>query len=326
MPSVVCFGEALIDFLAEPEASPGIPVHFVRHAGGAPANVAVAVARLGTPSAFVGMLGQDMFGDFLLQSLRAAGVATAYIAFTEAANTALAFVSLDEHGERQFSFYRPPSADLLFRTRHFNDACFSDAAIFHACSNSLTEAEIAEVTLEGMRRAQTAGALVSFDMNLRLNLWPKDTDPRPRIWRALHQADLVKLSAAELGFLAGPLGDEVAVLAELWRGRSQWLWVTDGAKPLQYFTRTADGRLTAFSVQTVNTTAAGDAFVGGLLSWLVHEGVNKAALPGFLADPARIHTALRFASACGALAVTRHGAFEAMPTLAEVQQFLREHP
>jgi len=325
MRSVVCFGEALIDFLAEPAQDPKAPQHFARHAGGAPANVAVAVARLGTPSVFVGMLGRDMFGDFLLESLGAAGVSTAHVVRTDAAKTALAFVSLDANGERQFSFYRPPAADLLFRPQHFNDACFASATIFHVCSNSLTDGGIADATLDGMRRAHATGALVSFDMNLRSNLWAKGVDPRARIWRALHEAELVKLSAAELAFLAEPVGGEQQVLTELWRGRTQWLWVTDGAATLRHFTRSGWGTLSAFHVQTVNTTAAGDAFVGGMLSWLVREGVNAGTLAGFLADASRVDTALRFAAACGALAVTRHGAFEAMPSRTEMEDFVREH-
>ena len=326
MPSVVCFGEALVDLLAEPSEDPAAPQRFVRYAGGAPANVAVAVARLGTPAAFVGMLAEDAFGEFLLQSLETAGVSTQYIARTGAAPTALALVSLDANGERQFSFYRPPAADLLFRPEHFQDACFQDAALFHACSNSLTEAAIAEATLEGMRRAHTAGALVSFDMNLRLNLWPAATDPRVRIWQALHTAELVKLSAAELAFLAEPLGGEAAVCDKLWRGRAQWVWVTDADAPIRHFTRSGTGTQPAFAVRSVNATAAGDAFVGGMLSWLAREGVNASNLGELLQERVRMLAAMRFACACGALAVTRHGAFDAMPTLAEVQRFLDAQP
>jgi fructokinase len=324
MHSVVCFGEALIDFLSEPVPEPETQRRFVQHAGGAPANVAVAIAKLGVPATFVGMLGTDMFGDFLLERLTSAGVSTEYVTRTDNAKTALAFVSLDANGERRFSFYRPPAADLLFRPQHFSPDCFASAAVFHACSNSLTEADIADATFEGMRRAHAAGALVSFDMNLRANLWATHADPRPRIWSALHEAELVKLSADELAFLAQVSGSEAAVFAELWRGRTQWVWVTDGAAPLRSVTRAGERTLPAFKVQTVNTTGAGDAFVGGMLSWLVREGVSAANLAAFLQDDARMQMALRFAAACGALAVTRHGAFEAMPSLVEVEDFLRE--
>ncbi|WP_241240392.1 PfkB family carbohydrate kinase, partial [Xanthomonas vesicatoria] len=124
---------------------------FAQYAGGAPANVAVAVARLGGAAHFVGMLGRDMFGDFLLQSLQQSGVATDGIVRTDQAKTALAFVALDDAGERSFSFYRPPAADLLFRPEHFAADGFTQAAVLHVCSNSMTEPEIAQCTLDGMR-------------------------------------------------------------------------------------------------------------------------------------------------------------------------------
>ena len=316
---VVCFGEALIDFLAKP----GTPPAFLQYAGGALANVAVAVARLGGAAAFVGMLGQEMFGDFLLQSLQEAGVNTDYVVRTAAAKTALAFVSLDGEGERHFSFYRPPAADLLFRPEHFVPACF-DAAAFHACSNSLTEKSIAASTLEGMARARAAGALVSFDLNLRPNLWSAGEEPRPRIWKTLHAADLVKVSAAELQFLAEPLKTEGAVRKELWRGSAELLLVTDGAGPMRYYTRSGEGGLPTFKVKAVDTTAAGDAFVGGLLFWLAREGIAAGELAGFATAGRGFDDALRFAAACGALTVTRPGAFAAMPTLADLERFLEK--
>ncbi|MDE3071970.1 MAG: carbohydrate kinase, partial [Pseudomonadota bacterium] len=178
MRSVLCFGEALIDFHAEGRDPYGYPRAFVPFAGGAPANVAVAVAKLGGAARFAGMLGTDLFGDLLLDSLRRAGVDTRDVARTGEANTALAFVALDAHGERSFSFYRPPSADLLFRPGHFRADAFADTAVFHVCSNSMTEPLAAETTREGMRRARAAGALVSFDLNLRPALWPRDADAR----------------------------------------------------------------------------------------------------------------------------------------------------
>src|SRR5690348_6124237 len=236
MAELVCFGEALVDFLGEPETGAG-PQRFQRYAGGAPANVAVASARLGTATAFVGMFGKDAFGGFLLKSLKTAGVDTSYALRTDEANTALAFVTLDDAGERRFSFYRPPAADLLFRPEHFQAECFAQARFFHVCSNSLTEADIAAATLEGVRRAREAGALVSFDINLRPNLWSPEADPAPRIWSVLKEADVVKASVAELSFLIQGSGSEAAMLKELWRGRARWLLITDGGSPARQLTR-----------------------------------------------------------------------------------------
>jgi len=202
MSKVVCFGEALIDMLTQPWHAPDAPYAFVPYAGGAPANVAAAAARLGADAHFVGMLGEDMFGDFLLDSLTAAGVGTSGIVRTDKAKTALAFVALDGKGERSFSFYRPPSADLLFTCDDFRADGFDDVGSFHVCSNSLTEDTIAKTTFNGMARARAAGAVVSLDLNLRPALWPADTDPTPRLWQALESADLVKLAQDELDYLA----------------------------------------------------------------------------------------------------------------------------
>ena len=319
MRKVACFGEALIDFLASPGQDPDAPRTFTQYAGGAPANVAVAVARLGGRSEFLGMFGEDMFGDFLLQSLRRHGVGTDHARRTGEAKTALAFVALDDGGERSFSFYRPPAADLLFRPDHFTDACFADTAIFHACSNSLTEEAIAATTLHGMDQARAHGALVSIDLNLRPSLWPAQADPLPRLWNALERADVVKLARNELDYLAAHAGGEQAVLARLWAGRARLVVVTDGACELEWHTRRRHGRLSAFVVRAIDTTAAGDAFVGGLLYRLAGDGVTPEGLDEWLADDAAFTHALRFAAACGALTVTQHGAFAAMPTLAEVQ-------
>jgi len=321
---ILCFGEALIDFLARPGAAPGEARAFLQFAGGAPANVAVAVARLGGDARFVGMLGQDMFGDFLLDSLRDAGVDTAGVVRTDAAKTALAFVALDDDGERSFSFYRPPAADLLFRDADFHPAQFETAGCFHACSNSLTEPCIAEATLAGLRRARDAGALCSVDLNLRPALWPKEVDPHPRLWRLLEVADIVKLARNELETLSAPLGGEQAVLERLLAAHARLVLVTDGAADVRWYSRNASGTVRSYRVRAIDTTAAGDAFVGGLLFRLAQQGIDGRAIDAFAGDPAAIDDALRFAAAAGALAVTRHGAFAAMPGLADVHQLMQD--
>lgn len=321
MNKIVCFGEALIDFLAEPTQGRAVAQSYLRNAGGAPANVAVAVAKLGGSAVFVGMFSQDTFGDFLLDSLSDAGVDISHAVRTDLANTALAFVSLSEQGERSFSFYRPPAADLLFRKEHFSDACFAGAYAFHVCSNSMTEAEIAQVTLAGMQRARDADVLVSFDMNLRLPLWHAETDPAPLLWQALHAADLIKLSADELAYLAADAGCEKHALERIWRGNAKLLIVTDGPDAIRWHTCEQDGSVDVFSTRAVDTTAAGDAFVGGLLTCLAERAVYRTNLPEFARSGA-LHSALRFAAACGAIAVTRHGAFAAMPTRGDLEHVL----
>lgn len=328
MPKIVCFGEALIDMLAQPPATPDAPRAFLQYAGGAPANVAVAAARLGADAHFAGMLGEDMFGDFLYDSFAAMGVATDCIVRTGEAKTALAFVALDANGERSFSFYRPPAADLLFRAGHFGPACFEGAGVFHVCSNSLTEQAVAEATLHGMARAREAGAVVSLDLNLRPALWPPGVDPSPRLWQALSAADLVKLSREELEYLAQPLGGgaagEAEALSRLFAANAQCVVVTDGAAPVRWFTREARGQVAPFRVTALDTTAAGDAFVGGLLVRLGERGGDGRGFAAFCRDHAAIEDAIRHGAVVGALAVTRKGAFAAMPAREEVQRLLQE--
>jgi len=317
MTHIVCFGEALIDFLAG-RTEPGQVRAFRQFAGGAPANAAVAVARLGGRCQFVGMLAHDMFGDFLLQSLRDAGAGTAYVRRSDAAPTALAFVSLDASGERSFSFYRPPAADLLFSETDFDPACFADASVFHVCSNSLTEEAIAATTFAGMDLARNAGALVSIDLNLRPALWPESQPIPARLWQALSRADLVKLAREELEFLQR---DEPKALERLLR-HARLVLVTDGAAPIRWHARAHHGELPAVPVQAIDTTAAGDAFIGGLLVQLQREHIGAAELASLIEDQARLTRALRYAAACGALAVTRHGSFAALPTHAEAMALL----
>ncbi|HEX5952492.1 MAG TPA: carbohydrate kinase [Rhodanobacteraceae bacterium] len=322
MNTVCCFGEALIDFHGKPSGA--APV-FTAHPGGAPANVSVAVARLGGRAAFVGMFGPDMFGELLLRELAAAGVDTSHAHRTDAANTALAFVSHAADGERDFSFWRPPSADLLFRDADFDPSIFAADTIFHAGSCSMTEPDSAVATLQGMAHARNAGALVSYDMNLRPPLWPRGEDPAPTIWRALECADFVKLSAEELALLAASTGAEDAVFAQLWNAHAKLVVVTDGEQAAHWFTPHASGERRTFPVRAVDTTGAGDAFVGGCLYRFAQAGLDAATFEAFVADADRLDVTLRFASACGALAVTRAGSFAAMPALAEVEALLEQH-
>ena len=320
--TIVCFGEALIDFLASTPAQAGAST-FRQFAGGAPANAAVAVAKLGGRCEFVGMLGEDMFGNFLLQSLREAGVGTRYVRRTESAKTALAFVSLDAQGERSFSFYRPPAADLLFRPIDFDPECFTEASIFHACSNSLTDPGIAETTLSGLAQARASNALVSLDLNLRPALWPDATPALPVLWQALEAADLIKLAREELEFLKEGRDDEGLMIERLLRS-ARLVVITDGGAPLRWHTRERRGELAACTVKMVDSTAGGDAFIGGLLSQLQSHGIDARSFDDLLATPSGLEEALRYASACGALAVTRYGAFASLPTHAETVSLLSQ--
>lgn len=315
MTPVIAFGEALVDMLSSRlgDATEG-PETFTPYAGGAPANVAVACARLGVPSRFLGMLGDDYFGDFIATELAAHGVDLSGTARTREARTALAFVSRDAAGERTFDFYRPPAADLLYRLEHLPAGVFAEPAIVHFCTNSLTEPAIAETTLAMADMANRAGCLVSVDANLRHNLWESGVANITLTTRLLDQAGLVKLSTDELDYLRGDHPME-AWLAERLAAGVRLIVITDGAGPVRALGVGRDFRVDPPRVQAVDTTAGGDAFIGGLLAELAERGIEG----DWHQDDTFLRRTVEFACRCGAHAVTRPGAYAALPDRGDLE-------
>jgi fructokinase len=260
---------------------------FQKAPGGAAANVAVGLARLGVNSAFMGMVGSDPFGTFLAETLREAGVDTLPLRFTAAARTALAFVSLRADGEREFLFYRHPSADMLFTPADVDLVAIDAAPVLHFDSISLASENPRAASLFAADRALAQGHLVSYDVNLRLPLWPDAAAAGIRA--GLARAQVVKLSDDELDFLTGRR-DPQAVRELLWH---------ETLRP----------------VAAVDTTGAGDGFMAGLLAGLLHD-------PQALAEPSRLDGLCRFANAVGALTTQERGAIPALPTRAAVEAFL----
>ncbi|GMI96063.1 Fructokinase 7, Fructokinase 4 [Hibiscus trionum] len=308
---IVSFGEMLIDFvptvsgvsLAE---APG----FLKAPGGAPANVAIAVARLGGKASFVGKLGDDEFGRMLADILKQNGVSDDGILFDQGARTALAFVTLRADGEREFMFYRNPSADMLLKPEELNLDLIRSAKVFHYGSISLIVEPCRSAHLKAMEVAKEAGALLSYDPNLRLPLWPSAEEAREQILSIWDKADIVKVSDVELEFLTGSdkADDETAM--KLWRPNFTLLLVTLGEKGSRYYTKKFHGAVDAFHVNTVDTTGAGDSFVGALLCKIVDD-------PSILEDESKLREVLKFANACGAITTTKKGAIPALPTEAD---------
>lgn len=317
MMRLIAFGEALVDMLSSRLGTSSAQETFTPYAGGAPANVAVACARLGVKSLFVGMLGQDRFGDFILEELVSRGVDVSQVVRTHAAKTALAFVFRDASGDRRFEFYRPPSADLLYRPEHLSPGLFDASALLHVCSNTLTEPDIAATTLSVAERAAAAGALVSVDANLRANLWPEHRVDTALVTSLLDRAQLIKLAREELELLRGPQAEADYLQARMAAGAAL-IVITDGGGPVTAVT--ARGRLQVMppKVQVVDTTAAGDAFIGGLLTRLMDAQLNRNTLPGWVAEEARLRQALEFAARCGSFTVTRPGSYAALPRREDV--------
>ncbi|MCE8003511.1 carbohydrate kinase family protein [Billgrantia ethanolica] len=325
MLTVIAFGEALVDMLSSRlgDLAGDTPETFTPYAGGAPANVAVACARLGVPSRFLGMLGEDHFGDFLAAELAAHGVDTSGVERTREARTALAFVSRDAHGERTFDFYRPPAADLLYRLEHLPPGVFAEPAIVHFCSNSLTEPEIADTTLAMADMASRAGCLVSVDANLRHNLWAGGSADIALVTQLIDRAGLVKLSTDELDYLRADHPTE-AWLAERLAAGVRLLVITDGPGEVRAIGVGRELRHAPPRVEAVDTTAGGDAFIGGLLAELA-DYLGATAVDGdWHKDDDLLRRALRTAANCGAHAVTRPGAYAALPSRGDLARLRSE--
>ncbi|KAG2720857.1 hypothetical protein I3760_02G054000 [Carya illinoinensis] len=235
---IVSFGEMLIDFvptvsgvsLAE---APG----FLKAPGGAPANVAIAVSRLGGKAAFVGKLGEDEFGRMLADILEQNGVSGRGITFDQGARTALAFVTLRADGEREFMFYRNPSADMLLRPDELDLELIRSAKVFHYGSISLIVEPCRSAHLKAMEVAKDAGVLLSYDPNLRLPLWPSAEEARTQIMSIWDKAELIKVSDVELDFLTGSDKCDDAAALSLWHPNLKLLLVTLGEKGCRYYTK-----------------------------------------------------------------------------------------
>jgi fructokinase len=313
---VCCFGEILIDFLQDPQQHEV----FRRFAGGAPANVAVAVAKLGGQSQFIGMVGQDMFGDFLTAQLKHYGVDCRAVRQTSLAKTALAFVALDEQGDRSFSFYRPPAADLLYLPEDCPPDLWQQPGILHLCSNSLTENAIAMTSFALVAAAKAHGWLVSVDANLRHNLWPSGSANRELVTQLLTQADVIKLSDDELVYLAGDQ-DPQQWLLELLPHKStpsvqtaqRWIVVTAGAAQVQSYSAAGQLIVPVTPVQVVDTTAAGDAFVGAWLYQLSALLTAEQSWAAISQDIALQQQIVAKAIVAGSLTCQQFGAFSALP-------------
>jgi fructokinase len=310
MADVLALGELLIDFVpTESGVSLAEAGAFVKAPGGAPANVAVGLARLGVSSGFLGKVGDDEFGHYLAQTLAEEGVDTAGLRFSPEARTMLAFVSLRADGEREFVFYRHPSADMLLRREEIDRGQIQAAKVLHFGSISLIDEPARSATLAALEMARDHGLLISYDPNLRLALWESPEAARQGMWLGWQYAHLAKVSREELSFLSGD-GDLEAGARRMWTEQMRLLVITDGEAGCHYATAAGWGSVAGYEVNAVDTTGAGDAFVAGLLTGLLE---NEAAWE----KEAELQRVLRFANACGALATTRRGAIPALPTRAE---------
>jgi len=310
MQGVITLGEALIDFTPLDDQN----MDFRKNPGGAPANVAVALSRLGVDVSFVGKVGNDVLGNFLAKKLQSENVNIENLVLTDEAKTAITFVTLDEAGDRSFDFYIDPSADRFLRADEIDAKLFEQNKIYHFGSISLIDEPARTATKKGIELAHQNEMLVSYDPNLREMLWNSLAEAKEMILSVMDQVDIVKVSEEELEFLTGAKDIKKGAVELKTEYDIPVLFITCGSKGSYYYLNDL-GFVEAFKVDAVDTTGAGDAFMSGVLY-----NFNQTDLKIAEIDNKFLEKTLKFANYSGSLAASASGAMAALPTLEEVQQ------
>nr|WP_307991870.1 carbohydrate kinase [uncultured Niameybacter sp.] len=319
MKKIFAIGEALIDFIPSKKGCQLKDViSFERVAGGAPANVCAAIAKLGGKASFITKLGQDAFGDYIIEVLKSAGVECEHILRTNKANTGLAFVSLREDGNRDFSFYRNPSADLLLEADEIQEQWFKDCYGLHFCSVDLVESPMKYAHKKVIDYTLAHDGIVSFDPNVRLPLWQSEEACREAILEFLPYAHIIKISDEELEFITGYKEMDKA-LPKLFEGNAQIIIYTKGGDGAEIYTRKAKVCVEGNKLKVVDTTGAGDSFIGAFLYRLLENEVNQRELGSLSEDSLKDY--LSFANDYAGYSTLGKGAIGSYATLSEIENF-----
>ncbi|CDQ18533.1 fructokinase [Halobacillus karajensis] len=307
---VISLGEALIDFIPLDVAN----INYQKSPGGAPANVAVGVSRLGASSTFLGKVGEDILGRFMKETLDSYGVKTHTMSLTPDSRTGVVFVTNAEDGERSFDFYINPSADQFLKKSEIHTEDFEANKVLHFGSISMIRDPAKEATRHAVTLAKEKGMIVSYDPNLRLPLWDSEAHARETIQSMLGEADLLKISEEELTFITGETEIEKG-LEKLSYYEIPLILITMGRDGSYVCTKDGYEHVPAMEVKAVDTTGAGDAFVSGMLYSL---NEYEGDITGITLSEAVEMAA--FSSVSGALAASTKGAMTALPTLGEVKK------
>lgn len=309
MKDIVTIGEVLIDLTQKGTDELGVG-QYAANPGGAPANLAVAAARLGAETAFIGKVGADAFGSYLRRVLEENGVDTTGMLTDAHEHTTLAVVSVDGTGERSFSFYRDPSADVNLRAEEIPAALLRDTRVLHFGSVSLTAEPARSATLYAAKTARENGCLVSYDPNYRESLWHSREEAVAQMKAALPLCDILKISDEELPLLTGT-NDPAEGSRQLSDLGIRLIFVTLGADGAFYRMGEHTGSVPGIRVKVGDTNGAGDTFFGAALSKLVQENLDTLT-------PERLAEIAAFANKAASITTSRHGAIPAMPRLEEI--------
>jgi len=310
MDHLYCIGEAIVDFIPADEAPLLAPMP-----GGATANTASAAAKLGVPSSFIGKVGDDGFGRMMIDVMKGYGVDTTYMTMTSAACTTMSFVTLTPDGDRSFTFARKPGADMLLSEIDVPEGLFSSGDILHFGSIGIMPGTPSkEAHLKALRMAKDAGALISYDPNVRLPLWDDHEVLKATIMEFLPFADIVKVSDDELDFIFGT-SDENTAAKICFENGACVLFVTRGKNGAAVYTKDLSYETEGIPVLAVDTTGAGDAFNGAMLSRFIGRPLKDCLTPDALTEM------LIYANKAGSITVTRKGAMAGSPTPEDIKLF-----
>ena len=315
---VTALGELLIDFTENGLSESGNPV-MEANPGGAPCNVLAMLQKLGKHCAFIGKVGQDAFGDLLENTLREAGIDTKGLKRDRQVHTTLAFVHTIKGGERDFSFYRNPCADMMLCPEYLDQELLTSCRIFHFGSLSLTDESCRKATQEAVRIARDSGAWISFDPNLRESLWSEPDQAREQIEWGLDQCDILKIADNELVFMTGVTDYDAGAEKLLEKHpRIRLLNVTAGEHgSYSYY---GDIRCHVPVIKTdhvLEKTGAGDTFCACVLNYILDRGLDGLTEKD-------LHQMLTFANAAAALIIRKKGALKVMPEKEEIERLIRE--
>ena len=316
MNKLLAIGEALIDMLPE-QVNVGVAEvdSFQPSVGGAPANVCGAFVKLGGQAEMITQLGDDPFGDKIVSEFERFGIGKSYVKRTSEANTALAFVALKEDGNREFSFYRKPSADMMMSAEDIKEAWFEGEYALHFCSVSLGNFPMKEAHRQAIAYAEKHGLLISFDPNLRFPLWDNVQDLYNAVHEFIPMAHILKISDEELEFLTGK-AEITEALDDLFVGNVKMIIYTKGSEGAECYTKQAKAFAPCEKVKAVDTTGAGDGFIGSFLYQLYTNGMSAQNLEDLSEE--QMHRFLAYSNQFCGYSVQRKGAIASYPTSQEL--------
>ena len=311
---VVALGELLIDFTENGVSSQGNQI-FEANPGGAPCNVLAMLNKLGKKTAFIGKVGNDQFGTLLRKTLNEVGIDTSNLFTDDEVNTTLAFVHTLEDGDREFSFYRNPGADMMLTEDEIDEEFLSQAKIFHFGTLSMTQDEVRAATKKAVKSAKQSGALISFDPNLREPLWSSLELAKEQMEYGFSQCDILKISDNEIQFVSGKEDYDEGIKYLQEKYQIPLILLTMGKEGSRAYYKGMRVERSGFSVKTIETTGAGDTFGGSALNYILeHDFYNLTE--------EQLGELLVFANAAAALVTTKKGALLAMPEHREIERIM----